>query len=353
MPAAFQNTEVASSAIATYAPPMPAPRAPTLIFRNWPPNVPTFSKMSACASPGTSNAASPASAISLFTIVPPYAPRSTDDDKLAALDATLGRDREQVDPAHHVLAVARNEIPAGLPIAARVLLLRDVRVRLTVAVDHGRAARRGVHGVVPVERIHEVAGERVDLDRPLPVRQPVEVDVRARGVGRVRREIPRRGPLLDVPHPAIGIRDHPHLVLRVRRGLRRHALGLGRRAAAVQLHLALALTGRVERGHRVEVEEAVLHLVVDEAIAADRVTDTAFLRRARAEHQRRVDHAVRVADAEYARVRMDDVPALQVPEVAAREADLHRVVLLRDVHGRADRHAVHDPLVVSLVVEQP
>src|SRR6185436_20459335 len=112
---------------------MPAPRAPTLIFRNWPPNVPTFSKMSAWASPGTSSAASPASAISLFTIIPPYVPRSADDDELAALGAALGRYREQVDAAHHVLPVTRDEIPARLPVRGRVLLARHVRVRLPVA----------------------------------------------------------------------------------------------------------------------------------------------------------------------------------------------------------------------------
>src|SRR5262245_41873130 len=117
MPAAFQKTDVASSAMATYAPPMPAPRAPTLIFRNCPPNVPTFSKMSAWASPGSNSAASPASEISLFTIVPPYAPRSADENEFAALRASLARHREQVDPAHHVLPVARNQVPPGLPIA--------------------------------------------------------------------------------------------------------------------------------------------------------------------------------------------------------------------------------------------
>src|SRR5262249_25246012 len=158
---------------------MPAPRAPTLIFRNWPPNVPTFSKMSAWANPGTSSAASPASAISLFTIVPPYGPRSSDDHKFAALGATLGRDGEQVDATDHVLAVARDEIPASLAVRRRVLLLRRVDVRLAMAVDDRGAARRGVDGIVPVERVHQVARECEDLDRPLPVGEAEEVDVRA------------------------------------------------------------------------------------------------------------------------------------------------------------------------------
>src|SRR5215831_7120366 len=135
---------------------MPAPRAPTLIFRNWPPNVPTFSKMSAWASAGASSTASPASAISLFTIVPPYAPRSADDDELTALGAPLGRHREQVDTAHHVLPVARDEIPARLPVPGRVLLARHVLMRLAAAVDHGRGARRGVHRVGRLERVHQV-----------------------------------------------------------------------------------------------------------------------------------------------------------------------------------------------------
>src|ERR1041385_5802389 len=159
---------------------MPAPRAPTLIFRNWPPNVPTFSKMSAWASPGSSSAASPASAMRLFTIVPPYAPRSTDDEELAALRAPLGRHGEQVDPAHHVLPVARNQVPPRLSVPWRVLLFGHVRMRLPVAVDHRRAARRRVHRVVRGQRVHQVTREREDLDRPLPVRQPVEVDVRSR-----------------------------------------------------------------------------------------------------------------------------------------------------------------------------
>src|SRR5215831_10175904 len=162
MPAAFQNTAVASSAMATYAPPMPAPRAPTLIFRNCPPNVPTFSKMSAWASPGSNSATSPTSAIRLFTIVPPYAPRSADEDELAALRAPLGRHREQVDPAHHVLPVARNQVPARLSVPRCVLLFGDVRVRLPVAVDHGRVPHRRVHRVVRAERIHQVARQRED-----------------------------------------------------------------------------------------------------------------------------------------------------------------------------------------------
>src|SRR5580765_733315 len=149
---------------------MPAPRAPTLIFRNWPPNVPTFSKMSAWARPGSSSAASPASAISLFTIVPPYAPRSTDDDEFAALGAPLGRHREQVDATDDVLPVARDQVPARLPVPRRVLLLGHVGMRLPVAVDHRRAARRRVHRVVRGQRVHQVTREREDLDRPLPVR---------------------------------------------------------------------------------------------------------------------------------------------------------------------------------------
>src|SRR5437762_2125281 len=185
IPAAFQNTAVASSATATNAPPMPAPRAPTLIFRNWPPNVPTFSKMSARASPGASSEARPASAISFFTFIPPSlyrTRRSADDDELAALGAPAGLHGEQVDPAHHVLPVARNEVPARLAVAGRVLLPGHVRVRSTVRIDHGRRARRGVDGVIRGERVHEIAGQRVDLDRPLARRQAQEVDMCARRV---------------------------------------------------------------------------------------------------------------------------------------------------------------------------
>src|SRR6516162_2910447 len=170
---------------------MPAPRAPTLIFRNWPPNVPTFSKMLAWASPGSSIATSPTSAIRLFTIVPPYAPRSADDDKLAALGAAFGLDAEQVDATDDVLPVARDQIPARLAIARRVLLARDVLMRFAVTVDHGRGARRGVDRVVRVERHDEIARERVDLDAPRTVGQAEEIDVRAGRIGRVRRQVPR------------------------------------------------------------------------------------------------------------------------------------------------------------------
>src|SRR5262245_28200937 len=88
-----------------------------------------------------------------------------DDHELAPLRAALRRDRVQVDAAHHVLAIARDQVPARLAIARSVLLPVDVLVRATVRVDHGRPAGRGVDGIVPAQCLHEVTGERVDLDR--------------------------------------------------------------------------------------------------------------------------------------------------------------------------------------------
>src|SRR5580765_1801794 len=150
MPAAYQNTAVASSATATNAPPMPAPRAPTPSLRNCPPNVPTFSKMAACASPGSSNATSPVSAISLFTMDPPYVRRSADDDELAALGALARIHGEQVDAARDILPIARDQVPARLTIIRRVLLPIHILVRNPVAVDDRGVARGGVHRIVGI-----------------------------------------------------------------------------------------------------------------------------------------------------------------------------------------------------------
>src|SRR5882672_2549165 len=193
IPAAFQNTELASSATPTKAPPMPAARAPMAIFRNWPSNVPTFSKISAAASPGRTTPRTASAARNLFTTRPPSAGLA-DDDEPAPLRAVVRVDREHVDPAHHVLAVARDQVPARLAIVGIVLLAIVSRIRRLSDLD--RRPDRLVDGIGRVELLHQIARDRVDPDRPLVGRQPEEVDVRARRIRRVRGQVPGRRPLL-------------------------------------------------------------------------------------------------------------------------------------------------------------
>src|SRR5262249_2571010 len=124
IPAAFQNTALASSATATNALPIPAARAPTSIFKNWPSNVPTFSKISAApANPGSNTASPPRVTINLFTeasFIP--TPGLANDDKPATLLTQIRVDNEHIDPAHHILTVSRNQVPPRLAIVRGVLL---------------------------------------------------------------------------------------------------------------------------------------------------------------------------------------------------------------------------------------
>src|SRR5262245_39901967 len=108
IPAAFQYRALASSATATKAPPIPAARAPIPIFRNCPSNVPTFSKIwAAPAIPGSITPRIPRPTITFLTGILLRPTRAlADDDELAALGAQIGLDDEQVDTAHHVLAIA-------------------------------------------------------------------------------------------------------------------------------------------------------------------------------------------------------------------------------------------------------
>src|SRR5207237_7440966 len=101
IPAAFQYSAVASSATATNAPPMPEARAPTSIFRNWPSNVPTFSKiLAAPAIAGISIPIRPQAARTRFTSSPPsFTATLADDDKVPALRALTRIHREEVDAA--------------------------------------------------------------------------------------------------------------------------------------------------------------------------------------------------------------------------------------------------------------
>src|SRR5439155_5995465 len=166
MPAAFQNSAVASSATPTKAPPIASARAPTPIFRNCPSNVPTFSKiLAASETPGTSRPASPSAHAVLFTLDPSFGPMLADHHETTALGALLGLDGEQVDPAHDVLAVARNQIPAGLAVV-RIVLLPVVPRSRDASRIRDRGAHRIVHRVVGVQLGHEVARHRVDPDRP-------------------------------------------------------------------------------------------------------------------------------------------------------------------------------------------
>src|SRR3989442_7170297 len=102
---------------------MAAARAPTLILRNWPSNVPTFSKMLAApAAEGTSAPTRPRTAMILLISIPPARPRLADDDESSALSAFRGIHGEDVDAADDVLAVARNHVPARLTLVGIVLL---------------------------------------------------------------------------------------------------------------------------------------------------------------------------------------------------------------------------------------
>src|SRR5258706_375721 len=117
MPAQFQNSAVASSATATNAPPMAAARAPTATLSCWPSKVPTFSKMLAAQdTAGINIPARPKAATIFFTGFPPPPDRLTNDDESSALRTLARLDHEDVDAADDVLPVARDQIPARLPI---------------------------------------------------------------------------------------------------------------------------------------------------------------------------------------------------------------------------------------------
>src|SRR5215475_6719875 len=123
IPAAFQNTALGSSETPTNAPPIPSARAPTGIFRNCPPNVPTFSKMLAApAIPGSRSPARPSVQTAFLTISLLRSPGLTDDDELATLSSFLRIDREEVDTAHDVLPVPRDQVPRSLTVVRVVLL---------------------------------------------------------------------------------------------------------------------------------------------------------------------------------------------------------------------------------------
>src|SRR5439155_4893262 len=107
MPAGFQYTAVASSASATYASPIAAARAPTPIFSDWPPRVPTFSNI--CAPSAVSGRSRQTATINVRMTeclldspgtVGNRRPFSSDDDESADLLAQLRVDRVEVNAAH-------------------------------------------------------------------------------------------------------------------------------------------------------------------------------------------------------------------------------------------------------------
>src|SRR5258706_15634418 len=152
MPAAFQNRDDASSATPTNAPPMAAARAPTPILRNWPSNVPTFSKiLAAPATPGIRNPARARTAMVFLTISSFATSRLADDDELAALRTLIGIHGEDVDPAHDVLAIARDEIPPRLAVVRIVLLPIEPRSSVHGIADRlvGRIVRLDLRHQVP------------------------------------------------------------------------------------------------------------------------------------------------------------------------------------------------------------
>src|SRR5262245_17487582 len=170
IPAAFQYRALASSATATKAPPMAEARAPTAIFKNCPSNVPTFSKIWAPpAILGSIAPSRPKAAIVFFTWFRLRPAALANDDELTALRAGVRLDHEHVHAAHHVLAVARDEIPPRLPIVRRVLLpvvprnrhrcrvqhrvLRQTRIEVRIA-HHRRPPQRLVHLVARVQHLH-------------------------------------------------------------------------------------------------------------------------------------------------------------------------------------------------------
>src|SRR5439155_23953738 len=110
--------------MATYASPIAAARAPTPILRDCPPRVPTFSNI--CAPSAVSGSSRQmASTTARFTeclLGSPRdgwdAPASSDNDEPADLLAQFAVDRIDVDTAHDLLTVSRDQIPRDRTLAA-------------------------------------------------------------------------------------------------------------------------------------------------------------------------------------------------------------------------------------------
>src|SRR5574341_748174 len=337
MPAAFQNTELASSATPTKAPPIAAARAPTAILRNCPSKVPTFSKMLAApAIPGVRIPIRPRTATVVLTFFLLRSPRLANDHEPATLLALRPRlDREQVDPAHDILAVSRYQVPACLAVVRIVLLTVETRSCLVVLARYRRPYRL-IDLVRRFQHRHQVSRHRVDADRPLPPGQAHEIDVRSGRVRGVGRQIPRRGPLRQPPEALVRIGHHPYAPTGFRGRLGRHALRFHRRAPPAQLGRHAQIGHRVERGDRVEIDEPVLDLAVDVLVAPDRIVtlpDHAVGARLIENAAFRGLAAVRDSghrDATEGEIGLDDLAALFVPEVPPIQADGYRVAL----HGR-------------------
>ena len=151
-------------------------------------------------------------------------------------------DREQVHARFDVLAVARDQVPG----------------RFAVAL-----------GAIVIDLLHEIAGERVDLDARLRARQPEEVDVAREHVARDLLAIPGRVRPERVrhhPHAAVAKRTarfdagtHDAAEQRAKRTLEQL------RARGARQHDGALRDG----GHDVMVIEAVEDLIVHEPIPPD------------------------------------------------------------------------------------
>src|SRR5437867_5216316 len=133
------------------------------------------------AAAGTSAPARPRTAITFLMSLPPANRGLADDDEPATLGPLGGIDGEHVDPAHDVLAVPRDQVPARLPVVG-VVLLRVVPGEGLPARARDRSADGFVDRVPRAELGHQVPRDGEDLDGQLARRHPEELDV---GTGRI------------------------------------------------------------------------------------------------------------------------------------------------------------------------
>src|SRR5439155_16781210 len=112
------------------------------------------------------------------------APASSDNDEPADLLAQFAVDRIDVDTAHDLLTVSRDQIPRDRTLAAGHGILAVLEI----------ARRFSVEGDV----FHEIPRERVNVDRALGARQVHEGDLGAGRILLARHEIPLRAPLVRI-----------------------------------------------------------------------------------------------------------------------------------------------------------
>src|SRR4051812_18441986 len=97
--------------------------------------------------------------------IPPSARSSPDHDEPTTLGLFTRLHREDIDPAHDILPVTRNQIPPGLAVVRSVLLTVVARM-LDALFVRRRSAHGLVDGVLGVQDRDEVSRNRVDPDRP-------------------------------------------------------------------------------------------------------------------------------------------------------------------------------------------